>query len=115
MIQGIQNVSFTGFTSAAGKSVKKLEETFVAASSNLTGTVNATRAERMQRDARKFTDKDTLLGRVASLAVSKKTVPAEDIAKATARVQAQKEAKIANAAKNQAEMAKAIGEFNFFG
>lgn len=52
MIQGIQNVSFSGAKSkVANKALQKAEELYVSASSNLAGTVNAKRAERLSRDA----------------------------------------------------------------
>lgn len=51
MIQGIQNVSFSGAKSkVANKALQKAEELYVSASSNLAGTVNAKRAERLSRE-----------------------------------------------------------------
>lgn len=68
MLQEIQNVSFSGAKSkVANKALQKAEELYVSASSNLEGTVNAKRAERLSRDAVFFKDKDTFVGRVASL------------------------------------------------
>ena len=39
---------------------------YVSASSNLKGTVNEIKANRMLRDAQQYVDKDTLFTRVAS-------------------------------------------------
>lgn len=44
---------------------------YVAAGSNLKGTVNEVKASRMLRDAKCYVDKDTLFTRVASLRASK--------------------------------------------
>ena len=77
MIQGIQNVSFSGAKSkVANKALQEAEELYVSASSNLTGTVNAQRAERLIRDAVFFEDKDTFAGRVASMRNSKSPIVA---------------------------------------
>lgn len=72
MIQGIQNVSFNGAKSTLlNKAVRKAEEAYVSASSNLTGTVNAAKAERQLRDAKFFVDNDTLAGRIGSMKAAK--------------------------------------------
>ena len=77
MIQGIQNVSFSGAKSkVANKALQKAEELYVSASSNLAGTVNAKRAERLSRYAVIFEDKDTFIGRVASMRNSKRPIAA---------------------------------------
>ncbi len=77
MIQGIQNVSFNGAKSkVANKALQKAEELYVSASTNLTGTVNAKRAERLSRDVVFFEDKDTFAGRVASMCNSKRPIDA---------------------------------------
>lgn len=61
---------------------------FVSAGSNLKGTVNEVKANRMLRDAKFPIDKDTFAGRVASLKASKATIvnreatPAQAMAKA---------------------------------
>ena len=44
---------------------------YVSASSNLKGTVNEIKANRMLRDAQQYVDKDTLFTRVASLRAAK--------------------------------------------
>lgn len=101
MIQGIQNVSFGGAQSKlVNKAARKVEEAYVSASSNLAGTVNEARAERMLRDAKFASDKNTLAARITSLIASKRNVPNEFVAKS---------AESANNAK------AAISEFTFFG
>ncbi len=109
MIQGIQNVSFAGVGAKVAKSVmKNAEEAYVSASSNLEGTVNATKAERLLRNAQFAQDKDTLAGRVASLLASKKNISTEELNKSLARVEAEKATK-------EVETKVEVPEFSFFG
>lgn len=80
MISRIQNVSFAGAKQRVAKKVAKdFEEMYVSASSNLKGTVNEKKAARQLRDAELFTDKKTLVGRIASLTVAKKNILASDM------------------------------------
>ena len=75
MISGIQNVSFSGAKQrVANNVVKDMQEAYVSASSNLEGTVNNKLAERQLRDAKFAEDKDTFVGRVASLLIAKRNV-----------------------------------------
>jgi len=53
---------------------------YVSASSNLKGTVNEVKANRMLRDAKCYVDKDTLFTRVASLRLSKAPIAMEKAA-----------------------------------
>lgn len=77
MISRIQNVSFTGARQrVANKVAKDFEEAYVSASSNLKGTVNEVEAARNLRDAEFAKDKDTFIGRVASLLAAKRNVEA---------------------------------------
>ncbi len=101
MIQGIQNVSFCGAQSKmANKVARKAEEAYVFASSNLAGTVNEVKAERMLRDAQFVNNKNTLASRIASYIASNKNISQEFFAKSAA---------------NTNEPKIAISEFNFFG
>lgn len=102
MIQGIQNVSFGGAQSKlVNKAARKVEEAYVSASSNLAGTVNEARAERMLRDAKFASDKNTLAARITSLIASKRNVPNDLL--------------IAKSAENANNAKAAISEFTFFG
>lgn len=113
MIQGIQNVSFSGNGAKLVKTaMKNAEEAYVSASSNLEGTVNAKVAERLAKKATFAEDKNTLMGRVASLRASKGNISSDEISKSLARVEAEKAAeKAAAKAAPKAEVA----EFTFFG
>lgn len=80
MIQRIQNVSFCGGTQKLiNKTAQKAEELYVSASSNLAGTVNEAKAEKLLKEAKLINDKDTLASRIASLIISKGNIPEEII------------------------------------
>ena len=113
MIQGIQNVSFGNakVVKNLAKRVAKAPETFVSASSNLSGTVNEKTATRSLRDAVFINDTNTMIGRIASMKAAKKNVPHEDIAISVAKNAAAKEAAAKEAAANKPQ----VSEFNFFG
>ncbi len=67
---GFTNISFAGRSNMIKKPVRKLEEAYVSASSNLKGTVNEVLAQRQLRKAEFAADKDNFAGRVASYALA---------------------------------------------
>jgi len=71
---GITNISFAGRSNIIDKPVRKLEEAFVSASSNLKGTVNEVIAQRQLGKAIFAVDNDTFAGRVASFRVAKSPI-----------------------------------------